>query len=149
MVVENPGAAPQDRHIWRKQAHPPQSLCWPSAAPAPANAPLYSTPQPWTPTRQPGWTSLPPVCVRVPTTGSFPASLHWTNRPSTRVQLLCPLGVWVLPQAATRPVSLLKTESRGRMGDNTKQVTHTESQPVTVTYYTIHKHQTSAGTDPQ
>lgn len=72
--MENPGAAPQDRHIWRKQAHPPQSLCWPSAAPAPANAPLYSTPQPWTPTRQLGWTSLPPqtkggVCVRVPT--------HW------------------------------------------------------------------------
>lgn len=76
--MENPGAPPQDRHIWRKQAHPPQSLCWPSAAPAPADAPLYSTPQPGTPTRQPGWTSLPPqtkggVCVRVPTHRLIPS----------------------------------------------------------------------------
>lgn len=125
--MENPGAAPQDRHIWRKQAHPPQSLCWPSAAPAPADAPLYPTPQPGTPTRQGSRDGQ--ACHRKqkvgsvsesPPTGSFPASLHWTNRPSTRVQPLCPLGVWVLPQAATRPVSLLKTESRGRTGDGHK-----------------------------
>lgn len=59
------------------------------------------------------------------------------------VQLLCPLS-----ESFPKQLPGLSVFSRQGKG-NTEQETHTKSQPVTVTYYAIQKHQTSAGTDPQ